>query len=109
MTANKQRGSANPRAESVQANARIAAVVIFVSFVAGGSGDLYASSQFIVPGDATATTHNIIASDLFFRLGFVAYLLDAVTDVALTFLLYVLLRPVNASLAFLAWMIHGGQ
>jgi hypothetical protein len=52
-----------------------------------------------VPGNAAATAHNIIASDLFFRLGFLAYLVEAVTDVALTFLLYVLLRPVHANLA----------
>jgi len=38
----------------------------------------------------------------FFRLGFLSYLTEAVTDVALTFLLYVLLRPVHANLALLA-------
>ncbi len=55
-----------------------------------------------MPGDAAATAHNIIASNLLFRLGFLAYLAEAVCDVALTFVLYVLLRPVHANLAFLA-------
>jgi hypothetical protein len=92
----------NPRAASVQTYAKIAGVVFLVSIVGGGFGEFYAPSQLIVPGDATATAHHLIASDLLFRLGFVAYLIEAVTDVALTFLLYVLLRPVHANLAFLA-------
>src|SRR5262249_5740293 len=49
-----------------------------------------------------ATAHNLIANAGFFRLGFLAYLLESFTDVALTFLLYILLRPVHANLAFLA-------
>src|SRR5262249_51113458 len=48
------------------------------------------------------TAHNLIASNLLFRLGFLAYLIEAFTDIALAFLLYVLLRPVHANLAFLA-------
>ena len=102
MAANQPRGSATPRAASIQTYARIAGVVFLLSFVGGGFGEAYAPAQLIVPGDAAATAHNVVASGLFFRLGFLAYLVEAVTDVALAFLLYVLLRPVHASLAFLA-------
>jgi hypothetical protein len=77
-------------------------VVFLLSFVGGGFGEAYAPAQLVVPGNATATAHNVIASGLLFRLGFLAYLLEALTDVALAFLLYVLLRPVHANLAFLA-------
>jgi hypothetical protein len=70
--------------------------------VGGGFGEAYAPAQLVVSGNATATAHNVIASDLLFRLGFLAYLVEAVTDVALAFLLYVLLRPVHTNLAFLA-------
>ena len=56
--------------------------------------------MLVVPGDAVTTAHNITANDLLFRMGFVAYIIEALTDVALTFLLYVLLRPVHANLAF---------
>jgi hypothetical protein len=102
MIATHHQGSAKERAVSAQTYARIAGVVFLVSFVAGGFGEFYAPSQLIVPGNAATTAHKIIGSDLFFRLGFVAYLGEAVTDVALTFLLYVLLRPVQANLALLA-------
>jgi hypothetical protein len=102
VTATQQRGSATPRAESVQTYARIAGVLLLLSFVGGGFGEAYAPAQLIVPGDAAATAHNLIASDTLFRLGFLGYLIESFTDVALAFLLYVLLRPVNANLAFLA-------
>jgi uncharacterized protein DUF4386 len=101
MITHQHRGSAKARAASVQTYARIAGVVFLVSIVAGGFGEFYAPSTLIVPGDATATAHHLLASDVFFRLGFLAYLTEAITDVALTFLLYVLLRPVHANLAFL--------
>jgi hypothetical protein len=102
MTATHHQGSDKERAVSVQTYARIAGGVFLIAFVAGGFGEFYAPSQLIVPGNAATTAHNILGSDLFFRLGFVAYLVEAITDVALTFLLYVLLRPVHANLALLA-------
>lgn len=88
--------------ESVQTYARIAGVVLLIAVVAGGFGEAYAPLHFIASGNATATAHNIKASGTLFRLGFVGYLGEAITDVALTFLLYVLLRPVQANLALLA-------
>src|SRR5215469_10715202 len=96
----------NPHAASVQTYARIAGVVFLISFVAGGFGEFYAPQQLIVPGNAAMTAHHVVGSDLFFRLGFVAYLGEAITDVALTFLLYVLLRPVHANLALLAMLFR---
>src|SRR5215831_5347611 len=102
VTADQPPGSAIPRAASVQTYARIAGVLLLVSLVAGGFGESYAPSTLIVPGNASATAHNLLANDLFLRLGFLAYLTEAVCDVALAFLLYVLLRPVYAPLAFLA-------
>jgi hypothetical protein len=102
VTAAQPRGSAIFRAASIQTYARIAGVLLLVSIVAGGFGESYAPTTLIVPGNATATAHNIVTSDLFYRLGFLAYLSEAVCDVALAFLLYVLLRPVHPNLAFLA-------
>jgi hypothetical protein len=102
MTANQLPGSVTLRAASVQTYARIAGVLFLLSFVGGGIGEFYAPAQLIVPGDATATAHNLLAHDLLYRLGFLGYLLEAFTDVALAFLLYLLLRPINASLALLA-------
>ena len=99
MTVHQTLLSAKERAGSIQTYARITGVVFLVAIVGGSFGEFYAPSQLIVPGDATTTAHNVIASSLFFRLGFLGYLIEAVTDVALTFLLYVLLRPVHANLA----------
>ena len=52
--------------------------------------------------DAAATVKNIIASDSLFRLGFAAYLVEAMCDIGLTLILYILLRPVSRNLALLA-------
>lgn len=106
MTASHLPESTKGRAESVQTYARIAGVLLLVSIVAGGFGESYAPATLIVPGNASATAHNLIASDQLFRLGFLAYLLEAVCDVALAWLLYVLLRPVHANLALLALLFR---
>src|SRR5690242_6647173 len=82
MTANQLPGSVTLRGVSVQTYARIAGVLFLLSFVGGGIGEFYAPAQLIVPGDATATAHNLLAHDLLYRLGFLAYLLEAFTDVA---------------------------
>jgi Domain of unknown function (DUF4386) len=100
MSAMPARVSATTRTESIQTYARIAGVLFLLAFVGGGLGEAYAPSQLIVPGNAAATAHNLIASAALFRLGFFGYLIEAFTDVALAFLLYVLLRPVHANLAF---------
>ena len=76
-------------------------VLLLVSFAAGGFGEFYAPSVILAPG-AAATTQNIAAHEPLFRLGFAAYLLEALCDVALTFLFFVLLRVVDRDLALLA-------
>jgi hypothetical protein len=55
-----------------------------------------------VPGDAAATANNIVANELLFRIGFSGELLHLMCDVAVAALLYVLLRPVNRTIALLA-------
>ena len=86
---------------SVQTYARIAGVLGLLSFVGGGFGEAYVPSVLIVPGDATETARNIVASGSLFRLGFAGYLVEALCDVGLTWALYVLLRPVHRDLALL--------
>src|SRR5712692_9893648 len=87
---------------AVQTYARIAGVLFLLSFVAGGFGEAYVPSKLIVSADATATAENIKAFDSLFRMGFASYLLEAVCDIALALILYVLLRPVRKDLALLA-------
>jgi hypothetical protein len=85
----------------VQTYAKIAGVLFLLSMIGGGFGEFYIPSTIVVSGDATATANNIRASGLFFRFGFAAYLLEAVCDIALTWIFYVLLRPVHRNLALL--------
>jgi len=93
---------AKERPVSIQTYARIAGVMFLMAIAGGGFGEAYAPSAIIVSGNAPLTAHNVIASNLLFRLGFLGYLIEAITDVALTLLLYVVLRPVHANLAKLA-------
>ena len=85
----------------VQTYARIAGLLFLISIVAGGFGELYVPTVLIVSGDPTATAKNIVASDLLFRMGFASYLVEAICDIALTLILYLLLRPVGRELALL--------
>ncbi len=88
--------------DSIQRYARLTGLLILVSIVFGGFGEGYAPSHLIVAGDAAATASNIRASPMLFRAGFAAYWVEAACDVALAVLFYVLLRPVNRTLALLS-------
>lgn len=86
----------------VQTYARIAGALLLLSMVAGFFGEVYVPSKLIVSGDANATASNLTAMDSLFRLGFASYLVEALCDVTLTLIFYVLLRPVRRDLALLA-------
>lgn len=59
----------------------------------------------VVPTDAAATVENIIASEGLFRIGIAAFLIVIMLDVVVAWALYVLLRPVDRTLALLtAWL-----
>jgi hypothetical protein len=87
---------------SIQTYARVAGALFLLSMIGGFFGEMYMPSRILVAGDAAATARNIVGSSLLFRLGFAAYLVEAICDIALSLLLYVLLRPVNRNLALLA-------
>jgi len=77
-------------------------VLFLLTIVAGFFGEVYVPSKVIVSGNATATAKNIMTFNSLFRLGFASYLVEALCDVALALIFYVLLRPVNKNLALLA-------
>jgi hypothetical protein len=81
---------------SPRLKARIAGALYLIS------GTLFVRGMPVVTGDAAATAHNILAHPALFRLGFVAELLSAPLYIAVTLLLYELLRPVNGSLSLVA-------
>lgn len=86
----------------VRTYARAVGVLTLVSLVAGGFGEAFVPSQFVVAGDASATAHRILAAEGLYRAGIAAYLVEALCDVSLTALLYLLLRPAGPGLALLA-------
>jgi hypothetical protein len=86
----------------VQAYARIAGVLLVLSYIAGGFGEAYVPSRLIVPADAAATAENIRALHSLFRMGFAGYLVEATCDIALSLILYQLLRPVRRDVALLS-------
>ena len=70
--------------------------------MAGGFGEAYVPSRLIISGDAAATAKNIRAFDALFRWSFAAYLVEAVCDIGLALLFYVLLKPIQKHVALLA-------
>ncbi|HVE71796.1 MAG TPA: DUF4386 domain-containing protein [Thermoanaerobaculia bacterium] len=87
---------------SLKTYARIGGVLFLISMFAGFYGEMYAPSKIVVANDAAATAQNIRASESMFRLGFAAYLVEALCDIGLTWVFYVLLKPVHRQLALLA-------
>ena len=87
---------------SVQVYAKVAGVLLLLTFFGGGFGEMYIPNRLIVPTDAATTAANLKDSELLFRIGFATYLLEALCDVALAWIFYVLLRPVHKELALLA-------
>jgi hypothetical protein len=85
-----------------QIYARIGGVLYLIIIAAGLFAEAFVRDKLIVPADAAATATNIMAHELLFRVGIVADLMTFVCAIALTMILYVLLKPVNRNLALLA-------
>ncbi|MBF6056754.1 MULTISPECIES: DUF4386 domain-containing protein [Thiomicrorhabdus] len=87
-------------------HARLAGLLYLVIIFFGISGELFIRSNLIVFGDADATVAKILTSDSLFRLGFVADSIMLLCDVALAVLLFVLLKPVDRTLALIAMVFR---
>jgi hypothetical protein len=62
-----------------------------------------------VPGNATATANNILASESLYRAGIASYLVVFLSDIAVAVLLYVLLKPVSRTLALIMMVARLAQ
>ena len=82
--------------------ARIAGSLYLLITVLAGFIHFYIPGQLIVPGDATTTASNIIASEGLFRMGIGSELVLLLSEIVLSVLLYVLLRPVSKTLSLVA-------
>jgi len=80
----------------------VVGVLLALSIIGGGLGEAYIPGKIIATGDPSATARNISSSELQFRLGFAAYLVEGICDVTLALLFYFLLRPVRNDLSLLA-------
>lgn len=88
--------------ESGRLYARICGLIYIVIFVVGLFGIGYVESRLIVEGDGPATAARIAGSEGLWREGCFAEAFTMICDVAVAWLLYVLLAPVNRNLALLA-------
>lgn len=87
---------------SIQGYARAAGALLLISMVAGGFGEAYVPLTLFVADDPMATAVNLQNNEWLFRAGFASYLVEAVCDVALSLILYLLLKPVNRDIAMLS-------
>lgn len=82
--------------------ARLAGAMYLFAMAAGIFGESFVRGALVVRGNAALTAQNILGSEQLFRIGIVADLLTYSAVVVLTWALYVLLKPVDRSLALLA-------
>ena len=87
--------------------ARIVGSAYLLAIVTAAFGEFYVRARLILPNDTVQTAQNILANERLFRLGIASDLATYVIDVVLITALYVVLRPVDRSLALLAafWRI----
>lgn len=86
--------------------ARAAGVFYLVIIVCGIWTEMFVRGPITVAGDPGATAANLLANEALFRIGFVAEAVMAVADVAVTVLLYLILRVVSKPLALAAAAFH---
>lgn len=83
--------------------ARIASALYLIITVAAIFAHFVVPEQIIVPGDAAATAANITTSESLFRIGLVgSELIILLSEIVLSVVLYVLLKPVSKTLSLVA-------
>jgi len=84
---------------------RILALLSLVLIVSGVFAQGFVSNRLIDFSNSATTANNILAHQGLFRLAFTVYLIEMACNVATTALWYVLLRPVNRSMALVTAFI----
>jgi hypothetical protein len=87
---------------SIQKNAKIAGALYLVIAVLAGFVHFYVPGKLFVSGDAAITASNIMASQGLFRMSIGVELVILLSEIVLSILLYVLLKPVNKTLSLVA-------
>lgn len=86
--------------------ARVAGWLYLFIIVAGFYVEMFVRSKIVVAGDAAATAQNLSALEPLWRFGFGAEITMWIFSVFIMGVLYVLLRPVNATLALVALLFN---
>jgi len=90
--------AATSPAAPIQTYARFAGILMVVTMIFGSLGEWIIPGRFSSPDPAT-TAQRIMASETLYRFGFAAYLIEAICDIGLALLFYLLLRAVSRPLA----------
>jgi len=81
--------------------ARIAGSMYLFVIVGGTFAELFVRGRLVVPGDAAATAHNILAHTMLYRMGFVVEVLYCALNLPLALIFYKLFKVVNKNIALL--------
>lgn len=87
---------------SIQKTAKVAGVLYLLIAVLAGFVHFYVPGRLFVSGDAGTTASNIMVSQGLFRMSIGVELVILLSEVVLSILLYVLLRPVHKTLSLVA-------
>ncbi len=82
-------------------HARAAGGLYLIVILGGTFAEIVVRAQLIVPGDPTATAHNIHAHELLYRWGFVVEVFYCACNVPLVLILFNLFRVVDRSVALM--------
>jgi len=99
---NTQKNRTQPNGLSARTAAIIGGIGLLLMAVLAANANFGIMQTLIVPGDAQATTENIIGSSGSFRLAIISFLGVAALDVVVAWALFVILRSANRSLSVLA-------
>jgi hypothetical protein len=91
---------------SPQRYARIGGLLYLLIIVLGAFAEGVVTNKLIVPGNAAATAHNILASPELWRLGVAGDFIVVLCAVPLLWIEYLLLRPVSKQLVLLAVLFN---
>jgi Domain of unknown function (DUF4386) len=82
--------------------ARTAGLLYLIPLLCGPFSMMFVPSAIVVPGDAAATAAKLLASESLFRMGMLSDAAIFISEVGLTAVLYILLRPAGRTLALAA-------
>lgn len=87
---------------SIQTTARVTGVLMLLMVVLAPFSMIYVPTTVIVAGDATATAGNLVAAESLLRLAMASDAVIFLIEIGLCALLYVLLKPINKTVALVA-------